>query len=155
MYVYTGVIEEQVDGSYLIVFPSFPGCMGEGKTLQKAAETASDALRLVLAEYIDTGLKLPKNEFLKGDNAISFCVDIDDEFINYSKCMTVSEAACELGVTRGRVSQMLNSGVLEKFMYGGKRMVTITSVNRCKKLDRHPGRPHKSLVASSAVSALA
>ena len=61
------------------------------------------------------------------------CVEVGDGFIRESLCMTLAEAAEELGVSPGRVDQLLDSGQLVAAYPTGKRMVTISSVNECKR----------------------
>jgi len=71
------------------------------------------------------------------------CIEVDDEFIRRSKCMSISDAAEELGVTPSRVSQLLSSGALETYRYGSKRLVTIASVE-ARKANKPPAhRPPK------------
>lgn len=143
MFIYNARISKESDGSWFVEFPSFEGCFAGAKTQKKAIDDAASALQLVIADYIDRGQALPVNKFDNDNYPLIICVDVDDDFINYSKCMTVSEAAKELGVSKARVSQMLNVGLLESYMYGKTRMVTISSINRRKSEDIKSGRPAK------------
>lgn len=143
MYIYNAKISKESDGSWFVEFPSFEGCYADARTQKKAINEAASALQLVIADYIDRGQALPVNKFDNEKYPLIICVDVDDDFINYSKCMTVSEAAKELGVSKARVSQMLNAGLLETYMYGKTRMVTIASINRRKSEDVKSGRPAK------------
>lgn len=142
-YTYEGEIKEQ-EGGWLVTFPAFPGCFGGGDTVGEACENAAEALRLFIAESLDNGERLPRAEFSTPPQAV-FVVEVTDEYIAETKCMTVSQAAQELGVSPGRVSQMLTSGQLEPYQHGGRRMVTIASVNDRKANPPAPHRPKRAI----------
>ena len=142
MYIYSAKITRENDNSWFLEFPAFEGVFADGKTRKQAIEEGTEALKLTIAEYIDTGLKLPRETKLVNDVVIA--VDVDSDYINKTKCMTVGEASRELGITKGRVSQMLNAGVLDSYVFGDTRLVTIASINRRKKQGAHVGRPKKS-----------
>lgn len=61
-YTYEGSIE-RVEGDWVVHVGAFPGCFGCGKTIRKACAEAAEALRLFIAEYIDSGRKLPRASF--------------------------------------------------------------------------------------------
>lgn len=141
-YTYEATITEQ-DGGWFVSFPSFPGAYSFGSTVKEACDGAAESLRLTIAEHIDTGLQLPSSSIDTKPEAV-FCVEVSDSFISESKCMTVTEAAQELGVTLGRVAQLLDAGLLEPYQFGGQRLVTIASVNARKQSSPRRGRPRKS-----------
>lgn len=60
-------------------------------------------------------------------------------------CVTASEAAEMLGVSRGRVSQMLAAGQLEGWRRGASTFVTRASVHARLTERPHPGRPCKNM----------
>lgn len=137
-YVYEGEIE-QVEGDWLVTVRAFPGCFGGGRSVRKACENAAQALRLFIAREIDEGRKLPRATFHNPPRVV-LCVEVDDAFVDASRCMTIKAAAEELGVTTGRVSQLIRSGGLESAIIDGRRMVTIASVN--ERLENPPA-PHR------------
>lgn len=61
--------------------------------------------------------------------------------------MTPSAAAKELGVTPGRVSQMIAKGQLESFEDSGRRWVTCGSVETRKATAPKAGRPRRAATA--------
>ncbi|MEG0503646.1 MAG: helix-turn-helix domain-containing protein, partial [Raoultibacter sp.] len=63
------------------------------------------------------------------------------EFIERTKCVTPTEAAEMLGLSKGRISHMLKSGVLQAVRFGDERLVTIASINKRKKASVGAGRP--------------
>ena len=145
MYVYEASIERCDDGDgrgeyYHLRMAQFPGCFASGKTVAEAVEGCAVALQLTIADMIDNDEMLPKPVFSDPPQVV-LCVDVSDDFVAASKCMTINEAARELGVTHGRVCQLLDSGDLETFMHGGRRMVTIASINARKAKKPKAGRP--------------
>lgn len=140
-YIYEATIEN-IDGDWLVTVPAFgedSGCYGGGRTLRKAVLNASEALRLTIAGWLDGGRKLP-SQTLHASTDVILCVEVDDAFVASSKCMTVKQAAEELGITAGRVSQLARSGGLDSVVIDGRRMVTIASVNERK---RNPPAAHR------------
>lgn len=141
-YVYEANFERDEDG-FSVTFPQFPEGVSFGKDIVEAASNAAECLQLLIVGYLDEGKSLPSPEFSDPPQTI-LCVDVDEKDIALSKCMTVTQAAEELGVSRGRVSQLLSSGGLESFMYGTVRMVTIASVEERLSNPPEPHRPKRS-----------
>ncbi|MCL2679900.1 MAG: type II toxin-antitoxin system HicB family antitoxin [Coriobacteriia bacterium] len=147
MYIYQAIITKEEDG-FFAVFENFEEVFAEGNTLDEVVLAAAETLQLTLAEYIDTGLGLPEAVFnpARGDEErMAIAVDVTEGFIERTKCLTVSEAAQRLGVSKGRVSQMLTSGALQAVPFGNERLVTIASVNNRKTNPGQPGRPRKEI----------
>lgn len=139
MYTYEADIE-QVEGDWLVTVRAFPGCFGGGKTIRKACENAAEALRLFIASAIDNGEKLPRSTFHNPPRVV-LCVEVGADFVDSSRCMSTKDAAEYLGVTPGRVSQLIKSGGLDAAMVNGRRMVTIASVDARKENPPAPHRP--------------
>ena len=135
------------DKIWYVDFPEFNGdAYTDGDTIEQAVKNAAEVLSLTLCDYIDSGIPLPKPSFSNPPKTI-VCVEVNDETIALSKCITVTQAAEELGVSPGRVSQLLSSGQLETYMNGTTRMVTIASVN-ARKANKPPAhRPRKKTAA--------
>lgn len=124
-------------------FPAFEGnCFTDGEGFKGAIEEAAETLRLVIASYISRGMKLPEEEQQLGD--VWIAVDVDDDFVLRTSCVTVKEAAEELGVTHSRVCALLRDGKLEAVKYGNGRLVTLHSINDYKSCSRSAGRPRKA-----------
>lgn len=139
-YTYSATVEQNEEG-FFIDFPAFDGAaFADGDTLEEAAKSAATVLRLTIADYLDSGDELPRDSVIVAPYTF-FTVEVSDDFIAESKCMTPSEAAEYLGISKGRVSQLLDSGVLETYMHGGRRLVTIASVNKRLANTPQPGRP--------------
>lgn len=147
MYVYQAIVETDEDGVLFGAFNDFNGCFASGKTVRELATELGEALRLTIAEYLDSGLALPESFLSIKENTLTICVDVTTDFIERTKCMTVSEAADELGLTKGRISQLLSAGKLQAVEFGNERLVTIASVNARKAERPKAGRPQKAAVS--------
>ena len=150
MFVYEATITKDEEG-FFAEFADIGAAYAPGDTLENVIKAAAETLQLVLAEYLDSGIRLPKPVFQLSDKEtlrIAIAVDVSQDFIKRTKCVTVTEAAHELGITKSRVSQMLNSGVLQALPFGNERLVTLASINARKINPRNAGRPHKELVTA-------
>ena len=123
-YTYEGSIIRESEGGYTVAVPSFECMVAGGTSVKEACENAAGCLQLLIADMLDNDEPLPE---------ATFGEEVGDGFIRESLCMTLAEAAEELGVSPGRVDQLLDSGQLVAAYPTGKRMVTISSVNECKR----------------------
>lgn len=82
---------------------------------------------------------------LNSDKVLRICVSVEvtPELRERIKCVAASEAARMLGLSKQRVSGMLNDGVLHAVPLGNKRLVTLASNNKRKENPRGAGRPKK------------
>jgi excisionase family DNA binding protein len=139
-YIYDAVIERDEDG-YAVSFPQFPEAVTFGATREEASRRAAEVLVLTLAERIEEGGEIPSQERVA--EVLSVGVEVTGDDIDKSKCLTIDQAAQELGVSAGRVSQLASSGKLTAVTFGKRRMVTIASVNERKANPPLPSRPRK------------
>lgn len=146
-YVYEAILEWDDDG-YTVSFPQIPEAVTFGSTREEAVKRAHEVLTLSLAERLEEGEAIPEQEHTA--EIVSIAVNVDGETIDASKCLTMEQAAEELGVTPGRISQLASSGKLQPVIFGKRKMVTIASVNERKKQGAHAGRPRKAAVKSLA-----
>jgi len=145
MFIYEATITKE-DGYYHAEFEDIGAAYADGATFEEAIQAAAETLKLVLAEYLDTGLLLPKPKFQLSSvdvTRVAIAVDVTQEFIEQSKCVTASEAANMLGLSKGRITNMINSGVLQAVPYGNDRLVTLASINNRINNPRGAGRPRK------------
>jgi len=146
MFIYEATITKE-DGYYHAEVEDIGAVYADGTSLEEAIKAAAETLKLVLAEYLDTGLQIPKPTFrLSSDDAmrVAIAVEVTQEFIEQSKCVSTSEAASMLGLSKGRITNMINSGVLQAVPYGKDRLVTLASINDRINNPRGAGRPRKS-----------
>lgn len=122
-----GALERTEDGWFASV-PSLEGVYGAGGTVDEACASCSEALRMCIASAIEGGLPFPEPEFGTAPQAV-FTVEVDDGYVKATSCMTMRDAAEALGVSIGRVSQLVKGGPLDAVRIDGRRMVTIASVS--------------------------
>jgi antitoxin HicB len=53
-------LTEEEGGGWLITFPDFPGCMGDGETIEEAIADGKSALESIIAIYQEDGRQLPE-----------------------------------------------------------------------------------------------
>lgn len=58
-YSYIAVFEPAEGGGYVVRFPSIPGLITEGETLDETRAMAQDALRCLVESHAEDGLPLP------------------------------------------------------------------------------------------------
>lgn len=129
-YVYEARIKRYGKRDWFVSFPSFPGVWGSGPTARRACISATIALKLGIASYLDDGIALPKQ--LKGKpSGIVLCVKVTKRFRKRTGCLTVKEAAKHYEVKPKRIRRLIDAGALDIEVIGGKLLVTIESLNRC------------------------
>ena len=135
-------------GGYSVSFPQLPDAFTYGRDLQESVCRASEVLGLIIAEFLDEGIRLP-NPVFSGHSSdtlrIGVSVEVTPEMVGRTKCVTATEAAEMLGLSKGRVSHMLDAGVLQSIPFGNERLVTIASINERKANPRKAGRPRNEL----------
>ena len=141
-YCYEALIIPEEDECYTITIPSVPSLVSWGRGLAQACENAAGDLQMLLADYRLRGEDIPESYI--GDNPkliLSGTLPKDYRFADGE--MTVTEAANYLEVSRGRISQLLNQGLLDSVEVHGRRLVTVESLNRRKEEMPKSGRPRK------------
>ena len=141
-FTYEAVIEKQ-DGKYAVHFPQLQDAFTEGRTRTEALNNAADVLSLIIGGFLDDKKPLPKPEHVA--ECVNISISLSDEDIESLKYLTLTQAAEELGVTQGRITQLINAGKLVDRYFCGQRMVSIESVNEFKGSPRKAGRPKQSL----------
>jgi len=144
-YTYEAVIEQQEDG-FIVHFPQLPDAYTDGNTRAEAIENAAEVLALSVAGYLDNGKPLPKPK--RVTECISVSIVLTDEDREAMKYLTLSQAAEDLEITPGRITQLIKSGKLHDKYFDGIRMVSIKSVNTYKQSSRKAGRPRKEGVVA-------
>lgn len=115
----------------VLAFPCSPMGGGTfGDDLVDAVEMAADYLACMVDEHLMNGTELPPMEFgHKSEHdgriiAVAVARSIED-----IPAITAADAAKALGVSRARVTQLCNAGMLDSWMSGSNRMVSKTSVD--------------------------
>ena len=118
------------------------GTFGEGR--EDALESAADYMRVAIEDMLIKGETVPEatlgNPAQHGGMVVVLAVDCSLDRVD---AVTAAEAARILNVSRARVTQMCESGRLQSWKDGAKRMVTRDSIKA--RLEEQPkaGRPRK------------
>lgn len=122
----------------------------QGIDMVEVAEMAADWLQTEMEHRAIHELPFPKatfgNKLRYGGERLIVAVQASKETVPR---MTAAAAARELGVTAGRVSQMIKAGLLETFEFEGRTWVTRGSVESRKAEAPKAGRPKKSTITAS------
>lgn len=144
--IYQAVLTPDEQG-YSVEVPDLPGCFTHGDTIEDALFMAADAMSTYVAALMADGKQPPT--FVQHDlpaDAKSFDVffETSEDYIVDGEVVSASQAAEELGVSKGRVSQMLDAGILEGFRRERKTYITMNSIQARKRSAPRAGRPKVS-----------
>jgi len=151
MFVYGATITKDDEG-YFAQFVDIEAAYADGSTYQEVVKAAAETLQLVVATYLDEGIPLPQATFHQSSSQTIFAVEVTPRFIEETKCITLSQAAKELSVSQGRITQLISAGKLVDRYFDGVRMVSIESVNDYKASPRKAGRPRKAFACQGTYS---
>ena len=125
-FTYDCVLIKEDDG-YCASFPQIPGAFADGDTREEAIAHATEALMAFLADDLNNGLTPAGYE--RSAEVVALSVEIDHEDAREAACRTFKDAALDLKV--------------DVELVGGRRMITIDSIERYAAQERHAGRPKK------------
>lgn len=150
-YVFRAILTPAKEGGYCVEVPALPGCYTEGDTYREAVCMAEDALKTYVAALVRDGQEVPAYE---ASEAPDGCLAVDVEFstdagyIVDGEVVSAAEASRILGVSAGRVTHMIDSGILDGYRRGRRTYVTRSSVEARLVSEPKPGRPrHESALA--------
>ena len=136
------------DSGMLLAIPYDMDGGTQGRDAREVTEMAADWLQGEMEYRAMRGLPFPEptfdNEPRHGGRILAIAVNAGKESIPR---ITAAEAARRLGVTRGRVSQMIRAGQLDTFELDGRTWVAEYSVEARLAEKPKAGRPRKSSVA--------
>ncbi len=123
----------------------FGGGATQGKTLREVEQNAADWLKTSLDGYVIHEKSFPEptygNKPQHGGTILLVGIETGKEFI---RRMSAADAARALGVTRGRVTQLIKAGLLDTFELNGRTWVTTDSVEARLADPPRIGRPRKN-----------
>lgn len=158
-HTYVAVFEEEDVGGFFVHVPDLPGCFSQGDDLPHALDMIAEAMELWITSLILDGHEVPapSSDFACSDSPLRIAVSVetDPKTVTYVEMyMTVNEAAETLGVTRGRVHQLIATDQLWATKRGRDLFVESESVYNRIASEPRPGRPSKTpSPASSSRSA--
>ena len=134
--------EDEEDGGFWAEVPDLPGCYGQGDTFADCVRSASDGVETHVAALIEDGRDVPPASRVSADDGEVVYVYADAETVDLGEpSMSASTAAERLGVSKGRISQLIAAGKLEAYRTPHYTMVTVASVEAYESSPRKAGRP--------------
>ena len=133
------------DEGFYLAFPFDMGGGTQGRDMEEVSKMAADWLKLEMEHRAMHDEPFPKatfgNKLQHGGERLVVAVEAGKETVPR---VTQADAARRLGVTPGRVSQMVANLQLESFEYDGRTWITLYSVEA--RLAERPkaGRPRKA-----------
>ena len=142
---YTYEFELYKGEKYLIAAPFDFGGATFGDGYIDAIDAASDWLAETIKDYLLHNKKLPEPTFenspIHNGRIVALSIETSLDTI---PTMLASQAANKLGVTRARITQLMDSGSLEGYKKGNSAFVTVSSVEARLKDKPRVGRPKES-----------
>ena len=116
--VFDAILTPEEEGGYSVEIPALPSCFTCGDDYVDAVLMASDAARTWIASALRHGDEVPayvRAETPEESERICVYFDSDPSWIVEGPVVSSAQAARELGVSAGRVTHMLGSGLLEGY----------------------------------------
>lgn len=146
-YIYDAVLAPEEEGGYSVDVPALPGCFTCGDDYRDAVFMAADAMKTWIAAALADGRALPpyeRAEAPEGCERVSVFVEADEAYVVDGPVVSAAQAARELGVSAGRVTHMLDAGILDGYRSGRRTYVTEASIAARKASPRDAGRPKRA-----------
>ena len=147
-FIYQIVLTPEEGGGYSVEVPDLPGCFTYGDTVEDAASMAADAAKTYVASLMAHGEDVPSPTVREVDGtALMVFFEVDSSYIVSGEVVSAAEAARMLGVSAGRVTHMIDSGVLQGYRRGRRTYVTVESVEERIASNPGAGRPTAAALA--------
>ena len=146
-FAYQALLTPEDDGGYSVEIPDLPGCYSQGVDIKDAVEMAADAGKTYIASLMKDGERIPGatvREVPEGDREAWVFFETDASYIVDGPVVSAAQAARDLGGSAGRVTHMLDSGLLDGYRSGRRTYVTEASIEARKAAPVGPGRPRKA-----------
>lgn len=143
-YIYQAILAPDEEGGYDVTAPALPGLATWGATYEEAAMQAADAMRTYVASLLRHGDPVPGATVADpgpGEQSVMVYFETDADYIVEGEVISAAEASRRLGVSAGRVTHMLDSGILEGYRKGRRTYITERSVQARLASGARPGRP--------------
>ena len=143
-FLYQAILTPDDEGGYSVEFPDLPGCISEGDTYEEAVWMAADAAKTWLASCMAHGGIIPehtRHEVPQGCEQVVLFLEAEPDYVLVGEVVSAAEAARMLGISAGRVSHMINAGILQGCRKGRHTLVSLASVQARMNSVHGPGRP--------------
>lgn len=149
-YTYQAFLVPEEESGYSVYFPDLDGCYTCGDDYVDAVNMAADAAKTFVAFLMKEGDTIPaatKHEVPDGEESVWVSFETLPDYIVDGPVVSAAEAARKLNVSRGRVTHMINSGILDGYRNGRFTYVTQASIDARLATPKGAGRPKKAAVA--------
>lgn len=137
-YIYQVLLTPEEEGGYSVEVPDLPGCFTYGDTYEESALMAADAARTYVASLLKHGDEVPAPTVRDaGGQTLMVFFEAEESYIVDGETVSAAKASRMLGVSAGRVTHMLDSGILDGFRRGRRTYVSVKSIE--KRLASNPG----------------
>jgi excisionase family DNA binding protein len=144
------IIVERDGDIYSMDVPDLPGCFTWGDTVEEVLRKAPDALETHVGSLLADGDEVPPAAFdhTVGEGDVLAVVSFEATTASVDAPSVMASTAAErLGVSKGRISQLIKDGRLDGSRNGREVMVTVASIERIERNRRKAGRPRKLATA--------
>ena len=146
-FLYEVVLEpdEEDSTAWIVSVPDLPGCYTQGNDLKDATMQAVDALMTYLGVLLKDNEPVPDPTFghVAPSNGRVAVISFETDEGYILDAVSPSEAAEMLGISRGRVSQMIKAGQLKAHQAGVVTWVDRDSIYQRLAASPKAGRPRK------------
>lgn len=149
-FAYQVFLTPEEGGGFSTEIPDLPGCYSQGDDIKEAVEMAADAGKTYIASLMKDGDRIPGatvRAVPEGDREAWVFFETDESYIVDGPVVSAAQAARDLNVSPGRISHMLNSGMLDGYRSGRRTYVTQKSIDARLASPRAAGRPKKAVTA--------
>lgn len=149
-YIFQAFLTPEDEGGYSVEFPDLPGCFSCGDTFHDAVAMGADAAKTYVASLLGREEAVPEPQHHScpsGAEDVMVFFEADPTYIVEGAMVSAAEASRRLGVSPGRITHMLDAGVLDGYREGRRTWISVASVE--KRLSETPkaGRPRKARMA--------
>lgn len=149
-FIFEAILTPEEEGGYSATVPALPGCFSDGETYRETIFMIADAMKTWIASALHHGEVISpyrREKVPEGCERAVIFVETDETYVVEGPFMSAAAAARELGVSAGRITRMLDSGILDGYRSGRRTFIIQESVSRRKQQPHRPGRPRKALEA--------
>lgn len=148
-FIYEVLLARDKEGGWDVTVPDLPGCFTFGESRMEALAQAGDAMRTYIAALLDQGVQPPaptSMPCLEDSESVYVFFETSADYVLPGPRVSAAEAARQLEVSPGRITRMIDSGILDGYRVGRHTYVTCESIDRRKEEGARAGRPSKRRV---------
>lgn len=108
----------------------------------------ADAAKTYVASLLSRGYAVPepqRHTCPQGSESIFIFFEADPSYLITGDVVSAAEAARRLGLSAGRVSHMINAGILDGYRQGRRTWVSVKSIEERLREPVKAGRPRQVL----------